>query len=527
MIKAHSQSSTPIESIILYNLMLRNGIFPDNYTFPFILKACGHLLLLNKGQEVHALSLKLGLEYDIFVQNSLISMYSSCRKIEIARGVFYLVPIFIRDVVSWNSMMSGYVQCDCSGEALKLFGNLLGDNCARFDEVTLINALTASGRMGFLDLGKELHGLIIVNSFVLDVFLGSSLIDMYAKCGKMEDARKVFAKIPDRNLVCWTSMIVGYVRLDMFKEAIELFREIQLAKVVADAALAASVISACGHMGALEQGRWLHAYCERNGIDMNLSVRNALIDMYSKCGEVEKACQIFNEMVNRDVFSWTSMISGLAMNGKSDEALDLFAQMEMSSDVKPNEVTFLGVLSACSHGGFVVKGFHYFKAMSLIHHIKPRIEHYGCMVDLLGRANLMVEAENFIRAMPVEPDVVTWRSLLFACRSHGNAELAELAINKIEELEPRRSEAHVLLSHVYASASRWGDVNKVRKCMARQKIQKNPGCSFVEINGLVHEFFAEDKSYNQINVLYETNMQIHKVLQSEGRESDLLDHQQQ
>ncbi|KAF2311620.1 hypothetical protein GH714_025297 [Hevea brasiliensis] len=428
-------------------------------------------------------------------------------------------------------MISGYLQCDCSAEALKVFGNLLGDNCVRFDEVTLINALTASGRMGFLDLGKELHGLIIVNRFVLDVFLGSSLIDMYAKCGKMEDARKVFDKIPDRNLVCWTSMIVGCARLDMFKEGIELFREMQLAEVVADAALVASVISACGHLGALDQGRWVHAYCERNGIDMNLSVRNALIDMYSKCGEVEKARQIFNEMVKRDVlvkrdvFSWTSMISGLAMNGNSDEALDLFAQMEMSSDVKPNEVTFLGVLSACSHGGFVDKGFHYFKAMSLIHHIKPRIEHYGCMVDLLGRANLMVEAEKFIRAMPVQPDVVTWRSLLFACRSHGNIELAELATNKIEELEPRKSEAQILLSHVYASASRWGDVSRVRKCMARQKIQKKPGCSFVEINGLVHEFFAEAESLSQMDVLYETNMQIHNILRSEGFDSDFLGHQ--
>ncbi|KAF2311602.1 hypothetical protein GH714_025188 [Hevea brasiliensis] len=362
-------------------------------------------------------------------------MYSSCGKIEIARRVFDLVPIFIRDVVSWNSMISGYLQCDCSAEALKVFGNLLGDNCVRFDEVTLINALTASGRMGFLDLGKELHGLIIVNRFVLDVFLGSSLIDMYAKCGKMEDARKVFDKIPDRNLVCWTSMTVGYARLDMFKEGIELFREMQLAEVVADAALVASVISACGHLGALDQGRWVHAYCERNGIDMNLSVRNALIDMYSKCGEVEKARQIFNEM------------------------------MEMSSDVKPNE------------------------------------------------------------AMPVQPDVVTWRSLLFACRSHGNIELAELATNKIEELEPRKSEAQILLSHVYASASRWGDVNRVRKCMARQKIQKKPGCSFVEINGLVHEFFAEAESLSQMDVLYETNMQIHNILRSEGFDSDFLGHQ--
>ncbi|KDP22514.1 hypothetical protein JCGZ_26345 [Jatropha curcas] len=527
MFKAYSHSSTPVEAITLYNLMLKNGTFPDNYTFPFIFKVCGRLLALNKGQEVHALSLKLGLEYDVFVQNALVSMYSFCGKLKIARRVFDEVPIFVRDVVSWNSMISGYVQCDCYGEALKLFGELIGDNCVTFDEVTLINALTACGRLGFLDLGRETHALIIVNRFVLDVFLGSSLIDMYAKCGQTEDARKVFDKIPERNLVCWTSIIVGYARLDMFKKAIQLFREMQLSGVIADAALVASVISACGHMGALDLGKWVHNYAERNDIDMNLSVRNALIDMYSKCGDIEKARQIFNDMIKRDVFSWTAMISGLAMNGNCIEALDLFEHMETSGNVKPNEVTYLGVLSACSHGGFVDQGFQYFKAMSATHHLTPRIEHYGCIIDLLGRANLIIEAKKFIREMPIQPDIVIWRSLLFACRSHGNIESAEVAINKIEELEPRRSEAHVLLSHVYALASRWGDMNIVRKRMARQKTNKQPGCSFVEINGFVHEFFAEDGSNSQIDVINNTIMQIHKVLTSEGLYTDVLDYQLQ
>eukprot|EP00257_Ricinus_communis_P019729 XP_015578801.1 pentatricopeptide repeat-containing protein At1g08070, chloroplastic [Ricinus communis] len=523
LFKARSNCSTPIESISLYNLMIKNATLPDNYSFPFIFKACGRLLLLNKGQELHALSLKLGFECDVFIQNALVSMYSFCGQVEIARDVFDMVPVLIRDVVSWNSMISGYLQCERNGDALKVFGELLNDNFVRFDEVTLVNALTACGRTGFVNLGKKIHALIVVNGFVLDVILGSCLIDMYAKCAQMDNAREVFDKIPVRNLVCWTSLIVGYARLNMYKEGLELFRELQIAGVIADAALVACVVSACGHMGALAQGRWVHTYCERNGIDMNLSVRNALIDMYSKCGDIEKAHQIFNGMVKKDLFSWTAMISGFAMNGYSDEALELFAQVETCNDVKPNEVTFLGVLSACSHGGFVDKGFQYFKAMSQIYHITPRIEHYGCMVDLLGRSNLLNEAEKFIRAMPIQPDVVIWRSLLFACRCHDNIELAELASNEIEELEPRRLEARVLLSQVYASASRWSDAKKVRKFMPRQKLQKQPGCSFVEVNGNVQEFFSEEKSYGQMDIVYETNVQIHKVFRSEGFDYDLLD----
>ncbi|KAJ8755576.1 hypothetical protein K2173_022155 [Erythroxylum novogranatense] len=526
MFKAYSRSSDPVNSVTLYNSMLRTGVFPDNYTFPFVFKACSRLLLLQKGQEVHSLTLKLGFEFDAFVNNALISMYFSCGAVHIGRRVFDLLPLFVRDAVSWNSLISGYLRCDCNEDALKVFVELLGNGCVRPDEVSVIGAFTACGRMSLLRLGKVCHGLITVNGFVLYAFIGSSLVDMYSKCAQIGDARKVFDEIHGTNLVCWTSMIVGYARMDLFKEAIELFREMQHVGVRADAPLVACIISVCGHLGALDQGKWLHTYFERNGIDMNLSVNNALIDMYSKCGDVEKALQIFKGLDKRDVFSWTAMILGLAMNGNSGEALKLFAQMEELSELTPNEVTFLGVLSACSHGGFVDKGIKNFRAMSQIYHVVPRIEHYGCMVDLLGRANLLDDAERFIRAMPIQPDVVIWRSMLFACRSHGDVKLAEHATRKIEELEPRRYEAHVLLSNMYASASRWGDVRRVRKSMTRHKIEKQPGCSFIEINGLVHEFFAEDGSRSQMDVIYETNMQIHNVLESKEFHFDSLDHLQ-
>lgn len=516
MFKAYTNSPTPLETLSLYNLVRRrfSHVLPDNYSFPLLFKACGRALLPQKGQELHALTFVLGLHGDVFVQNGLISMYSACGQLQSARTVFDLVPVSVRDVVSWNSIVSGCLQSHRNGDALQVFVKMLADGSARPDAVTLVNALTACARMGSLDVGKKIHGLFLRSGFSLDVFLGSSLIDMYAKCGRMDDARKVFDGIGNRNVVSWTSMIAGYAQSHSFKDAIELFREMQLDGVEADAAMVACVIAACGNSGALDHGRWVHTYCQRSGIYMNLSVENALIDMYSKCGEIEKALEIFHDMSVRDVVTWTTMITGLAMNGDSVTALQLFSQMEVASDVRPNEVTFLGVLSACSHGGFVDKGFGYFRAMSEIYNLTPRVEHYGCVVDLLGRANLLNEAERFIRAMPIQPDVIIWRSLLFACRTFENLELAEFVARKIEELEPRKCESSVLLSHLYASASRWCDVNKMRKGMPLQGIQKKPGCSLIEVDGLVHEFTVADSSHCQSDSIYETLRGINKVIQS-------------
>ncbi|KAB2609024.1 pentatricopeptide repeat-containing protein [Pyrus ussuriensis x Pyrus communis] len=513
--KAFSLSSCPQEELFHYNLVRRRypHLLPDNYSFPFLFKVCGRLSLSHKGQELHAFTVALGLEIDVFVQNGLVSMYSACGLLHSARKVFDFLPVSVRDVVSWNSVVSGYLQSIRNRDALQVFEEMLA--FTRPDNLTLVSALTACGKMGCLHLGRQIHGLVLPGGFPLDVFLGSSLIDMYVKCGRMDDARRVFDRIEQRNVVCWTSMIAGYAQSRSFKEAIELFREMRLDGVEADAAMVACAISACGHSGALDHGRWVHTYCERSGFYTKISVKNALIDMYSKCGDIIRALEIFHEMSTRNVFTWTAMITGLAMNGDSVGALEMFSQMEASSDVRPNEVTFLGVLSACSHGGFVDKGFHYFRAMAEIYKLNPRIEHYRCMVDLLGRANLLNEAEKFIRDMPIQPDVVIWRSLLFACRTYGDIDSGEFVAKRIEELEPRKFASRVLLSNLYASASRWHDVSRMRKGVALQGAQKQPGCSLIEVDGLVHEFIVADCSHCQIDSVYETVGGMNKVIRSE------------
>ncbi|KAL5993662.1 hypothetical protein ACLOJK_040914 [Asimina triloba] len=520
LLRLLSLAPNPILSIPLYNFMRRSSILPDDYTFPFLLKSCARLARLEKGRELHAVSVSLGFECDVFVQNSLIRIYSACSDLETARQVFDFLPIWVRDAVSWNSLISAYVQGGRCADALQAFGEMWQqqEGFVLPDEVTAVSILAACARVGCLKLGQRLHGFVVGSGFTMNVFLGSSLIDMYVKCGRADDARLVFTSLHERNVVCWTSMIAGCAQLGRFREAIELFREMLSTDTDLEVvgATVSCVLSACAHLGALHHGRWLHAYCKRKRIEMDAIANTALIDMYSKCGEIQEALQIFNQLRKKDVFSWTVMISGLAMNGLSDEALDLFSEMLSLGNISANEVTFLGVLSACSHGGLVDKGYHYFNSMQRIYKLTPQIKHYGCMVDLLGRANLLAEAKDFIKSMPIEPDAVIWRSLLFACRRSRHIELAEFAVKKILELEPRMHGVHVLLSNIYAASSRWSDVKRVRKGMNNCGIEKQPGCTFIELNGIVHEFLVADRSHPQTENIYWMIWVMNKHLGSEG-----------
>lgn len=487
----------------------------DNYSLNIALSAAARLPSVAVGSQLHALSVKLGLVSDTFVLNSLINMYSFCSYPATARLVLDSAPQGACDAVSWNTIIAGYLRGGMPNKALQAFGQMAKEQ-VRLDEVTLLNALVACARTGTMKVGRLCHALVVVNGFEINCYMGSSLVSMYTKCGLVEDARKVFDAMHERNVVCWTSMISGYTQLGKFKEAVELFRGMQIAGVKADDATIATVVSSCAQMGALDLGRYVHAYCDAHGLGKDLAVKNSLIDMYSKCGDIKKAYKIFCGLAKRDVFSWTAMIMGFAVNGLCGEALDLFAQMEREGEIMPNEVTFLGVLTSCSHGGLVEQGYRHFHRMSTIYNLAQRIEHYGCMVDLLGRAKLLAEAEQFIKDMPIAPDVVVWRSLLFACRACGEVGLAEYVAERIQELEPKKCGGDVLLSNVYATTSRWVDVNKVRTGMDSRRMSKKPGCSFIEVDGCVHEFFAGDESHFETEAIENVLFGINELLVAES-----------
>ncbi|KAF7818890.1 pentatricopeptide repeat-containing protein [Senna tora] len=330
-----------------------------------------------------------------------------------------------------------------------------------------------------------------------DVVSWTSMIAGYNKCGDVESARQLFDKMPERNLVTWSTMVSGYARNNRFDEAVALFQVLQEEGVVANEAVMVSVISSCAHLGALEMGVKAHEYVIRNNLRVNLILGTAIVDMYGRCGSIEKAIQVFEQMSEKDTLCWTALIAGLAMHGYGEKALEYFSEM-VKTGLEPRDITFTAVLAACSHGGLVERGWEIFESMKRDYGIDPRLEHYGCMVDLLGRAGKLAEAEKFVHEMPVKPNAPIWGALLGACRIHKNVEVVERVGNILIELEPEHSGYYVLLANIYARTNKWEKATVMRRMMKEKGVRKSPGYSLIEIDGKIHEFTVGDKSHPEI-----------------------------
>lgn len=401
------------------------------------------------------------------------------------------------------------------------------------DEIILSTVLSACARAGNLDFGTKIQEIIAKKNIVMDPHLQSALITMYASCGSMDlawnlyekispknmvvstamvsglakggqvgKARYVFDQMVEKDLICWSAMISGYTESDCPQEGLVLFKKMQQLGIKPDVVTMLSVISACAHLGALNQAQWIQTYVDKNGFSKALSVNNALVDMYAKCGSLEGAREVFAKMPKKNVISWTSMINAFATNGDADNALSLFYQMK-AENVEPNWITFVGVLYACSHGGLVEEGRRIFHSMTNEYGISPKHEHFGCMVDLYGRAKLLREALEVIEAMPFAPNAIIWGSLMAACQVHGETELGEFAAKQVLKLEPDHDGALVVLSNIYAKERRWENVGEVRKLMNEMGISKERGCSRIELNNEVHEFQMADRKHKQADLIYE------------------------
>lgn len=352
-----------------------------------------------------------------------------------------------------------------------------------------------------------------------DVITWTSLINGYVKSGQVLIAKELFDQMPKKNTISWSTMINGHAQVGMFKEALELFSDMQTSGVVPNHAGIVGALTACAFLGALDQGRWIHAYMDRSRMQLDRVLGTALVDMYAKCGCIETACCVFDEMLERDVFAFTSLISGLANNGQSASAIELFKRMQ-SEGVLPNEVTFIGVLSACSRMGLVDEGLRIFESMSLVYGIEPGVRHYGCLVDLLGRAGMLEEAKKVVSEMPVEPDSYVLGALLNACRDHGDIKFGKEMVDRLAEKGLDHSGVHVLLSNIYASVDRWDYVAKIRKGMEEKMVIKMPGCSVIEIDGLVCEFVAGDRSHVFMGEIVLLLLSIDKHLKSSRFNND-------
>uniref|UniRef100_A0A2C9URD5 Pentacotripeptide-repeat region of PRORP domain-containing protein n=1 Tax=Manihot esculenta TaxID=3983 RepID=A0A2C9URD5_MANES len=314
-------------------------------------------------------------------------------------------------------------------------------------------------------------------------------------------ARESFSSICKRSCVTWTAMISGYAKKQGMDEALNLFNAMEAAGETPDLVTVLSMISGCGQTGALGLGKWIDAYATMNCLKHNVVVCNALIDMYAKCGSISDSRDVFNTMPSKTVVSWTTMIAGLALNGSFEEALNLFNRM-IELEMKPNHITFLAILQACTHGGFLEKGWECFNMMTKVYKISPGLDHYSCMADLLGRKGKLKEALKFIQDMPVEPDAAIWSGLLSACKIHHNIEIGEYASQRLFEMEPYVSFPYVEMANIYASAGRWDGVARMRYMMRSNRIKKSPGQSFVEVNGKTCAFTVEDRGHFDRDLIY-------------------------
>eukprot|EP01018_Ginkgo_biloba_P002634 Gb_30098 [translate_table: standard] len=490
MIAGYAQNGQGVEALKLFRQMQLAEVKPNLKTFASVLPACAKLADLEQGMEIHEEIIRSELKCDVFVENALVDMYAKCGSIEKARDLFDKMPL--RNVVSWTTMITGYAQMGHVDEALKLFQKLPEPDAVSWN--TMIAAYT---QMGCVDEALQLFQ----NMPNPDVVSWNSMIAGYAQNGRVDEALELFQKIPKPNIVSWNTMIAGYGQNGQGAEALKLFRQMQLAGVKPDPKTFASVLSACANLAALEQGMDIHEEIIGSGFQSYVFVANALLDMYAKCGCIEKARNFFDEMHPRNNVSWTTMIAAYAMHGYGEDALKLFKQMQHSGAI-PDHVTFVCVLSACCHAGLVDEGRQYFDCMTQYYHITPTMEHYGCMVDLFGRAGRFDEAQDFINKMPVKPDAIVWGCLLGACRKHNNIELGETAAEHLFELEPKNAAPYVLLSNIYAAARRWDDIEIVQRMMKDRRVRKKPGCSWIEVNKQVHCFLVGDRSHPQMPKIY-------------------------
>ncbi|CBI39605.3 unnamed protein product, partial [Vitis vinifera] len=513
-----STATTATEAPYHHHHLIPNGHSTE--TSKLSHKAILHLLntqcttSLHHLKQAHALILRTGHLQDSYIAGSLVKSYANVStnrylSFESSLRVFD----FVRkpNVFLWNCMIKVCIENNEPFKAILLYYEMMVAHF-RPNKYTYPAVLKACSDAGVVAEGVQVHAHLVKHGLGGDGHILSSAIRMYASFGRLVEARRILDdKGGEVDAVCMPD------RKGCFMEALEIFHQMQKEKIRPRKFVLPSVLSACANLGALDQGRWIHTYAKRNSIQLDGVLGTSLVDMYAKCGRIDLAWEVFEKMSNKEVSSWNAMIGGLAMHGRAEDAIDLFSKM----DINPNEITFVGVLNACAHGGLVQKGLTIFNSMRKEYGVEPQIEHYGCIVDLLGRAGLLTEAEKVVSSIPTEPTPAVWGALLGACRKHGNVELGERVGKILLELEPQNSGRYTLLSNIYAKAGRWEEVGEVRKLMKERGIKTTPGTSIIDLGrGEVHKFIIGDGSHPQVKDIYQMLDKVKERLQMEGYEPD-------
>nr|GMD51835.1 pentatricopeptide repeat-containing protein At3g02330 [Ipomoea batatas] len=503
LIVGYARGNESFEALRLFRLLVNSGLGFDEVSLSGVFSACagvkGHL----QGIQVHALAIKTPFHSNVSVANAILDMYGKCGGPFEAHCVFDEMEV--RDAVSWNAIIAAYEQNGFTEETLLLFVWMIRSGMEP-DEFTYGSVMKVCAAQQALHYGMEIHSRIIKSGMGFDSFVGSSVVDMYCKCAKLEDVEILHDRLQEQGTVSWNSMISGFSLHEKSEEAQTVFSKMLSEGIQPDNFTYATVLDICANMATVGLGKQIHAQIIKQELLLDAYIVSTLVDMYSKCGNLQDSRLMFEKAPNRDNVTWNAIICGYAQHGLAEEALQIFGHMELEG-IAPNHSTFLSVLRACVHMGLVEKGFHYFNLMLEKYGLEPQIEHFSCMVEILGRAGQVTDALNLIQEMPFEPDDVIWRTLLSTCKMHGNVEVAEVAANSLLQLDPEDSSTYVLLSSVYATAGMWKRVAELRKVMRFGSLKKEPGCSWIEVNSEVHMFVVGDKAHPRCTEIY-MNLQL-------------------
>ncbi|KAF8020132.1 hypothetical protein BT93_G0742 [Corymbia citriodora subsp. variegata] len=502
-------------SIKLFREMITT-FTPDLLTFASVLRACGHLGDLELGTFIHDYSIRKGMEFDTRANNILLDMYAKGGDLLAAHQLFNTMKD--RDSVSWNSLLNGYILHGSYWEAMQLFKNMKMED--EPDSITHVMLLSLSTQFADIYLGEEVHCHIVKSGFTMDLRVCNALIDMYAKCSKLEDSLRIFGLMNVHDIVTWNTIISACIHHQDCYLGFQMINAMRNEGLVPDEASLLGILPVCSLLAAKQQGKEIHGYIFRLGFESNVPVGNAMIEMYSKCGNLKSAVGVFELMKVKDVVTWTALISAYGMYGEGQKALKAFAQMEIAG-IHPDHVAFIAIIFACSHSGLVEEGLNLFDCMKTKYNIEPKMEHYACTVDLLSRSGHLAKAEDFILSMPMKPDASIWGALLSACRANGNMKIAERVSKRIIELDTDMTGYNVLVSNVYASMGKWEQVRSVRKSIRSKGLKKSAGCSWMEINKRVYIFGTGDRFFEQFEEVYQLLDILGSLMAKQGYVPDL------
>ncbi|KAM0947416.1 putative tetratricopeptide-like helical domain superfamily, DYW domain-containing protein [Dioscorea sansibarensis] len=498
----------------VYHEMIVSGFRPNEYTLSTALKACGLVGPAGHGAgiQIHGVCIKSGFELHDVVGNSVIFMYSRSGMVDEGERMFERMPV--RSLVSWNAMIAGFGYGGHGNKCLSLFKQMQEQEVP--DEFTFASLLKACSSLGAGREGTQIHASLITNGFVNanNSILSGALTDMYVKCRCLAEARRVFDLTVLKNVVQWTTLILGYAQEGFVRETMDLFSKFWGSGTRIDGHVLSSVIGVFADFALVDQGRQVHSYTIKSPSREDVSVANSLIDFYHKCGLPDEAEVHFREMHKRNVVSWTTMINGHGKHGHGKAAINLFNEMQLEG-VEPDEVAYLALFSACSHAGLIEQCQYYFSRLISDHRIKPKVEHYACMVDLLGRAGRLQEAKELIENLPLEANVGIWQTLLSACRVHRNLKLGREVGRILLRIDSDNPANYVILSNILSETGKWSECAELRETMKKKGMKKQGGCSWIEINKEVHFFYGGDNTHPETEKIHVVLKEVEKKMKEE------------